>query len=294
MGTVGLLSQSIRLPHFLSCSCSGFLPKSWYEGVNVVLRCGFTTACLNVGACSCHCGAVICGIVYPRLFLCCGFALEKTEVLVDKYLLCAGLRLLKWQLSFVAIICAYHLCTKAWMVWLNTQSCSRLMASKWHYCYAIGVNLSFELLVPQVLTIRCLIGSTCEHGPCCGGLVVYSTWIRGSKCEEDMENALLWLLLHRWTNVFPWRQCDGARRHLPHWRNYDHHWRQSQCREMWPSNPLNTCGFSLGVLFMPAQPPWLTCNTCWLKMWPAWGGGARLLWLSVVLPHAPQVPVFLN
>lgn len=56
--------------------------------------------------------------------------------------------------------------------------------------------------------------------------------------------------------------------------------------------PLNTCGMSLGVLFMPVwptQPHWLTCDTSWLmnvmpshsSVWPnwrpAWWRGARVL-----------------
>ena len=68
------------------------------------------------------------------------------------------------------------------------------------------------------------------------------------------------------------------------------------------STPLNSCGISLGVLFVPewpTQPGWLTCDKCWLKnrmlthsrVWPTWEAGARLLWLYVVIPHTTRTPV---
>ena len=71
------------------------------------------------------------------------------------------------------------------------------------------------------------------------------------------------------------------------------------------STQLNTYGISLGVLYVsewPTQPCWLTCDKSWLRngmpshssvwpgWWPAWGGGAKLLWLRMDLPHATEVP----
>lgn len=71
-------------------------------------------------------------------------------------------------------------------------------------------------------------------------------------------------------------------------------------RMAWPAcrlDLLNTCGISLGVLFIsewPTQPHWLTCNECLLKngmvfhssLWPRlWGGAARLLWLCLLLSY---------
>ena len=67
-------------------------------------------------------------------------------------------------------------------------------------------------------------------------------------------------------------------------------------------SPLNTFRISLDVLFVSkwaTQPRWLNCKKCWLKngmpfhssVRPAWGGGARLLWLCMVLPYATEAPV---
>ena len=71
------------------------------------------------------------------------------------------------------------------------------------------------------------------------------------------------------------------------------------------STQVNTFGISLGVLYVsewPTQPCWLTCDKSWLRngmpshssvwpgWWPAWGGGAKLLWLRMDLPHATEVP----
>ena len=71
------------------------------------------------------------------------------------------------------------------------------------------------------------------------------------------------------------------------------------------STQLNTCGISLVELYMlewPTEPPWLTCHKSllrngmpshsrmWPSWWPAWGEGAKLLWLHMDLPHAIEVP----
>ena len=52
----------------------------------------------------------------------------------------------------------------------------------------------------------------------------------------------------------------------------------------------------------PTEPRWLTCDKSllrngmpshsrmWPGWWPAWGEGAKLLWLHMDLPHATEVP----
>ena len=59
------------------------------------------------------------------------------------------------------------------------------------------------------------------------------------------------------------------------------------------STPLNTCGMSLDMLFVPdwpVQPHWLTCVKCWLKngmpshssVWPGWWTSMRRRCQAVV------------
>lgn len=71
------------------------------------------------------------------------------------------------------------------------------------------------------------------------------------------------------------------------------------------STPVNACGSDLGTLLSPERPTrarWLTCDECWLEngmsshsnVWPIWWptkwGGASLLWLCTLPPHAAEAP----
>ena len=103
--------------------------------------------------------------------------------------------------------------------------------------------------------------------------------------ETRLETCGVWCFSETTSRIWGWRGWKGPPAVLT-------------------STPLNTSGISLGMLFMPVwptEPCWLTTNAGW-KMgchgvrpgwWSAWGGGARLLWLCVVLPHTTEAPVCL-
>ena len=71
------------------------------------------------------------------------------------------------------------------------------------------------------------------------------------------------------------------------------------------STQLNICGINLGVLYVvewPTETHWLIYHISslrngmpshsrkWPGWWAAWGEGAKLLLLCMVLPHATEVP----
>lgn len=49
-----------------------------------------------------------------------------------------------------------------------------------------AIHSCFEPLVPQVLPIRCLVSSTCEHGPCYSGEMVSAP---SMPCLTDVDRA---------------------------------------------------------------------------------------------------------
>ena len=98
----------------------------------------------------------------------------------------------------------------------------------------------------------------------CGTLII------GWSVEKTW--GTLWWLLHWWSNILWWRQCDGVGRHHLHWKNQAcHHWRQSQCREISRINSA-TSGSPISPQWLPPESgsgeDGVTCQQSWPQ--PHW------------------------
>lgn len=192
------------------------------------------------------------------------------------------------------------------------------------FSYAFPANLWSHRAprMPAIEPCCASVSNICTTTWKCGGILssamspdsTYHNWIIGSKCREDTEHAVLiaapislqLLVKTVWlcgTASIKMQFCNQWQSHIfTVWE-----WTQHLGMACSPNcNPIENFGISLGELFLPewtTQPHWLTYNKCLLKngvpfhssVWPSWwGGGARLLWMCIVLPDVSEAPLFIN
>ena len=131
----------------------------------------------------------------------------------------------------------------------------------------------------------------------CAKILLFSCWY----------SLLFWVVC--WIGWLNSRSVTGNKQEILailHFIHLIHHQGENgmACHESRPQPNLTllVSAWACCTCLWPTQPRWLIFNDSWLRngmpshsnvwpgWWPAWGGGARLLWLSMDLPPAPEAP----